>query len=288
MRPFVLPIVAAFLCAAAAPAAASTRPEQSGTTNYAMRVWGSGVSAGPSGVEPGLGYASVHLDRGFGTNSRRCEAVAGKLFLSNALSGSSIDTRALPAGRGRAACFNRTGGQAIAPGPGVGVPASGGAAHAYLDRTTGRYVGTARAYATGVTRYGATDGDLLSSVLTVTSRPGAEPTVSYRLSWSTGFMTAVLVSGTEVALSDLTARFDQAVAENAEALRAFGSFGLSLVRPAMTMSSDGTRILTAPFVEMRGGLLAGHLLLGDGIRARLATTGASIRRSDLPAPGERA
>lgn len=155
-----------------------------------------------------------------------------------------------PAPRWQARCLDRRGGTATAhTADVVGVQAAGSTLTAGVDRVTGAYVATARAFAAGVETTSGTL-DLVSSIFQVRRMPGRPPTVSYRIGVSGG----TLASGADIPHERLTEQFNASVAEHADAVDHLGPLGLRLMGPSVVDLEYGRDAVSAPFLELTAGV----------------------------------
>jgi hypothetical protein len=130
---------------------------------------------------------------------------------------------------------------------GLDAGAAGSTTSGAVDRATGAYVGTSRAYATGV-RTPAGVVDVVSSTVRIEQRPEQAPVVSYRIAVDGG----VLAGGVDVPAGALARQFAEQVRRNAAAVAALPALGLSLTGP--TYGEYATRhVVHFPFVEVAAG-----------------------------------
>ncbi len=145
--------------------------------------------------------------------------------------------------------------------------AAGSTTTGALDKMTGTYVGTSRAFVASVTTPSGTV-TALSSTVRVTHRAGKTPVLDYRIAANGG----TLAAGSGVPVQDLTRQFNEQARENAAAVAAVGTLGLTLVGPTESESDDHAhRIVHFPFVEVSAGLKAREGGIGQGQRVRLLT-----------------
>lgn len=168
--------------------------------------------------------------------------------------------------RWQAACDDEAGGRATGHMTDAGgVQAAGSATSGQLDKKTGVYTGTSRAFVAGLETAGGTL-DLVSSVMRVQQLPGQEARITYRIGTSGG----TLASGLDVPAGNLTAQFNEAVRANAGALAALGPFGLTLVAPVVTEpGNSGRPVVNAPFLDLTLGLDARRGSVGHNNHLRL-------------------
>lgn len=168
--------------------------------------------------------------------------------------------------RWQAACDDEAGGRGTGNMVDAGgVQAAGSATTGHLDKSSGAYIGTSRAFVAGLETTGGTL-DLVSSVMRVQQLPGKEARISYRIGTSGG----TLASGVDVPVGDLTTQFNEAVRANAGALAALGPFGLTLVGPVVTEpGNSGRPVVNAPFFDLSLGLDARRGSVGHNTHLRL-------------------
>jgi hypothetical protein len=187
--------------------------------------------------------------------------------------GNTTPTLSSPSGpSGTAACETDAAGEGtgfiLKPVPGIEF--AGSTTRGEVDKKTGLYTGTGRSYLQAVTASG--DLATISSLMQVKSAPGAEPLITYRLSFvesgsdgstSNAEQNGFTLEGKDVPASDLVAQFNDQAKAGSVALSALGPAGLQLLAPSVARSADGGRMgLTGPVIE-------GHL----GLAAREGTIG---------------
>ena len=130
----------------------------------------------------------------------------------------------------------------------AGAQAVGSTTIGVLDKKTGVYTGTSRAFVAGL-ETGSGTIDLISSIMQVKQLPGQAPTVSYRIGVNGG----TLASGADVPYQDLTEQFNDAVNGNSKAAASLATCGLILMGPTASRSETGggfaRYVLNAPFFE---------------------------------------
>lgn len=152
--------------------------------------------------------------------------------------------------RWEAACADDAGGRATAADVDLaGAHGAGSATAARVDRTTGEYVATARAYLAGLLTPGGVV-DLVTSVVLVRRSPGREPRMSYRIALDRD----TLASGVDVPAGRLLEQFARSTHVHAPALGALAQVGLTLMEPRVDTFEQGRRsVLKAPFLELAHG-----------------------------------
>jgi hypothetical protein len=140
--------------------------------------------------------------------------------------------------------------------------AVGSTTAAEVDKKTGLYTGTSRAYLTGIEAAG--NLATITSLMQVKQAPHAKPTISYRISFFegeagqsvTGFnQNAFTVSGNDVPVEDLVTQFNEQVKGGSAAASALGPMGFTLLAPTVGKTTDGNRFsITAPVIQGNAGL----------------------------------
>jgi len=168
--------------------------------------------------------------------------------------------------RWEAHCDNDAGGKAVGNNVDIaGVQAIGSTTVGAIDKVTGVYTGTSRAFVAGL-ETGSGTLDFVSSVTKITHLPGKEPTVTYAI----GLAGGTLVSGANIPASDLTKQFNDAVKTGAGALAALGPLGVTLMGPTITESENGHRpIINMPFFDLSVGIDARKGTVGENQHVRL-------------------
>jgi hypothetical protein len=140
----------------------------------------------------------------------------------------------------------------------------GSTSSAQVDKTTGEYISSGNAYATGIAGAGALDA--VSSFMQVNQKPGKEPTVTYRMSifnskdansglGNDGFT----FSGTNVPVDQLVTQFNSQAKTFSDAAAAIGPFGFQILAPQVGVqeSNDsgttGLKYIIAPAIAGGGG-----------------------------------
>jgi hypothetical protein len=149
----------------------------------------------------------------------------------------------------------------------AGVEGFGSATIAGIDRKTGLYTGTSRAYVAGL---GPAGQDVIHSWAQVKHMPKQKPVISYRI----GVNGTPAASGTNIPYGELTKSFNEAMKQNHGATAAIGPTGnlLALMGPTESESENGGRyIINFPFFEVQQGLEARKGGIGHNQRVRLVT-----------------
>jgi hypothetical protein len=161
----------------------------------------------------------------------------------------------------------------------------GSTTNAAVDRATGVYTSTARAYVTGIKNAG--DLNTVSSFMQVTQKPdGSQPLVTYRLSFfhaaPNGSQTAVggkgfTFSGNNVPANQLTDQFNSQAATLAAAGKALGPLGFQVMAPksgtqgSTEAGTTGLHYITAPAIQGEAGLNARSGTIGQDQYARFGS-----------------
>jgi hypothetical protein len=154
-----------------------------------------------------------------------------------------------------------------------------------LDRATGVYTTTARAYVTGIKNAG--DLNTVSSFMQVSQKPdGSQPLVTYRLSFFTaapgGSRTAFgrkgfTFSGNNVPADQLTKQFNSQAATLSAAGSALGPLGFQVLAPktgvqgSTEAGTTGLHYITAPAIQGEAGLKARNGTVGQDQYARFGS-----------------
>jgi hypothetical protein len=144
-----------------------------------------------------------------------------------------------------------------------------------VDRATGIYTATGRAYITGLE--GAFD--TVSSLMQVTHAPGQEPKITYRLAFfnSDAGQSAFASDGVEffgsaVPAGEFVEQFNSQSAAFSEQAAAFGPAGLQILSPSVYPDQDtGRMTITAPAAAGNLGLASRAGTIGQNFGARFAT-----------------
>jgi hypothetical protein len=169
-----------------------------------------------------------------------------------------------------------------------GLHFAGSTSTATVDRRTGVFTATARAYVVGLE--GALDS--VSSLFQITYRPGSfdkptEPMVTYRMSFfnsdasKSGFTNeGFTLGGTQIPASDLVNQFNQQAAQFASSAQSFGPVGFRLLAPDVYPDQDsGRETITAPAAVGNIGFATQAGSVGQNFGVRLASvtwTGYSV------------
>jgi hypothetical protein len=154
-----------------------------------------------------------------------------------------------------------------------------------LDRSTGVYTSTARAYVTGIKNAG--DLNTISSFMQVTQKPdGSQPVVTYRLSFfraapngsPTGWGgKGFTFSGNNVPADQLTNQFNSQAATMSSAGSALGPLGFKVLAPSKGVEGSteagttGLNYITAPAIQGEAGLNARSGTIGQDQYARFGS-----------------
>jgi hypothetical protein len=160
----------------------------------------------------------------------------------------------------------------------------GSTTQAELNRETGEYTSTGRAYVTGIK--GAGVFNTVSSFMQVTQKPGSEPVVSYRMSFfdsdtggsSTQFgQNGFTLSGSNVPADQLVSQFNSQAKTLSDAASTLGPFGFQVLapqvgtEPSTEAGTTGLHYITAPAIA---GSIGSHLrdgTLGQQEQARFGS-----------------
>jgi hypothetical protein len=144
----------------------------------------------------------------------------------------------------------------------AGAKLVGSTSAAEVNKATGLYTGTSRAYIQDLDIGGALV--TITSLMQVKQAPGAQPVITYRL-WlldggaeGTNYglnQNGFTVAGTDVPADQLVEQFNDQIAQGARAIAALGPYGLTLLAPHVGKSTDGDRYsITAPVIQGNAGL----------------------------------
>jgi hypothetical protein len=124
-----------------------------------------------------------------------------------------------------------------------GIQAIGSTSEASIDKATGTYVGTSRAYFLGLE--GAHGFDSGSSFMQITNRANKDATITYRMSYfNSGDNTAksgITFGGTDVPVASFADQFNDQSKTGAAFLAPVGPAGLYTLKPEVGVSTDGDR-----------------------------------------------
>jgi hypothetical protein len=156
---------------------------------------------------------------------------------------------------------------------------------AEVNKATGIYTSTARAYVTGLQGVGKLN--TISSFMQVTQKPdGSQPTVSYRMSFydghpggsDTGFsQRGFTFSGNNVPADQLTQQFNSQAKTFAAAASALGPFGFQVLAPktgtegSTEAGTTGLHYITAPAIQGQAGFNARKGTVGQDQYARFGS-----------------
>ncbi len=119
----------------------------------------------------------------------------------------------------------------------------GSTAQGQVDKTTGVYTGSSRAYVLGLA--GAGGFDSASSFMQVVNKPNAKPTITYRMSYfNSGANTeknGVTFGGQNIPVEDFAKQFNSNAKTFADAGKAIGPMGAGTLTPEVGVSTDGGR-----------------------------------------------
>jgi hypothetical protein len=144
----------------------------------------------------------------------------------------------------------------------AGAKFAGSTTNAEVNKSTGEYTGTSRAYVQDL----EINGHLASitSLMQVRQLPDKKPVITYRISFldqgtddknNVGLsQKGFTVAGTDIPADDLVKQFNEQVKKGAGALATIGPLGLSLLAPTVGQSTDGGRFaITAPVIAGNAG-----------------------------------
>jgi hypothetical protein len=136
-----------------------------------------------------------------------------------------------------------------------------------LNKKTGEYLGTSRAYVAGL---GPAGMDVVQSFASVKHLPGQKPLIAYRI----GLNGTTTASGANLPYGELTKSFNEAIKGQSSTFSALGpSQGLiQLMGPTESQSENGGRyLINFPFFELQQGIEARQGTAGHNQRLRLVT-----------------
>ncbi|MGQ0468110.1 MAG: hypothetical protein ACT4QG_22680 [Sporichthyaceae bacterium] len=143
----------------------------------------------------------------------------------------------------------------------------GSTALAEVDKATGVYTGTSRAYVFGLE--GASGFDSASSFMQVVNKPNQKPTITYRMTYfnsgdnknKSGFT----FGGSDIPVEDFAKAFNDGAKAFGEAAKPIGPIGAGTLTPEVGVTTDGNRYSIT--------ISAGHGNLG--FAAREGTVGGN-------------
>ncbi|HEY2834803.1 MAG TPA: hypothetical protein VGJ14_20475 [Sporichthyaceae bacterium] len=143
-----------------------------------------------------------------------------------------------------AACDNDVKGQGQGDDLNIaGFQSIGSTAEASLDKVTGVYVGTSRAYFFGLE--GASGFDSGSSFMQITNHPNSDATITYRMSYfnsgDNNSKNGITFGGTDVPVEDFAKQFNDQAQSGSTAMAPVGPAGAATLAPEVGVSTDGDR-----------------------------------------------
>ncbi len=149
--------------------------------------------------------------------------------------------------RWAAECKSDTAGQGVGDNANVGpFQAMGSASAGVVDKTTGVYTGTSRAYMIGLV--GASGFDSASTFMQVTNKPNAKPTITYRMSYFNSGdpvknrdKNGVNFGGNDVPVEQFAKQFNDQAKAGGKAAAPIGPAGAGTLTPEVGVSTDGGR-----------------------------------------------
>ncbi|HEX3826210.1 MAG TPA: hypothetical protein VHV82_02945 [Sporichthyaceae bacterium] len=146
-----------------------------------------------------------------------------------------------------------------------GVQVVGSSSDGKVDKSTGIYTGTSRAYILGLE--GTSGFDSASSFMQITNKPNAPATISYRMSYfnsgDTTGKNGITFGGTDIPVAAFADAFNSGAKSFEAAISAVGPIGARTLEPSVGVSTDGGRY------SINIAAFAGHL----GFQARKGTIG---------------
>jgi hypothetical protein len=125
----------------------------------------------------------------------------------------------------------------------AGAQVVGSASQAEVDKKTGVYTGTSRAYVLGLE--GASGFDSASSFMQVVNKPDAKPTITYRMSYfNSGQNTnknGITFGGQNIPVEDFAKQFNEGAKALSQAAAPVGPMGAGTLSPEVGVSTDGGR-----------------------------------------------
>ncbi len=119
----------------------------------------------------------------------------------------------------------------------------GSTAQAEVDKATGVYTGSSRAYVVGLE--GASGFDSMSSFMQVVNKPNEKPVITYRMSYfNSGANTdknGFTFGGQNIPADQFASAFNNGAKSFGEAVKAVGPIGAQTLAPQVGVSTDGGR-----------------------------------------------
>jgi hypothetical protein len=141
-----------------------------------------------------------------------------------------------------------------------GFQAIGSASEAAIDKATGVYTGTSRAYFFGME--GATGFDSGSSFMQITNSPDKDATITYRMSYfnsgQNNGKNGITFGGTDVPVQSFADQFNDQAKTGGAFLAPVGPAGAATLQPEVGVSTDGNRYSIT--------ISSGHGHLGFAVR----------------------
>jgi hypothetical protein len=141
-----------------------------------------------------------------------------------------------------------------------GFQAIGSTSEASIDKATGVYTGTSRAYFFGLE--GATGFDSGSSFMQITNSPDKDATITYRMSYfnsgQNNGKNGITFGGTDVPVQSFADQFNDQAKTGAAFMAPVGPAGIATLQPEVGVSTDGNRYSIT--------ISAGHGHLGFAVR----------------------
>ncbi|MGQ0844288.1 MAG: hypothetical protein ACT4QF_09135 [Sporichthyaceae bacterium] len=143
-----------------------------------------------------------------------------------------------------AGCNSDAEGKAVGENSNIGpFQGVGSTSQAIVDKETGIYSGTSRAYMFGVS--GAQGFDSASSFMQVVNRPNAKPTITYRMSYFNSGEnpdeSGITFGGQEIPVDDFAKQFNDQAQTAGAAAKPVGPAGAGTLTPEVGVSTDGGR-----------------------------------------------
>jgi len=119
----------------------------------------------------------------------------------------------------------------------------GSTSQAEVDKATGIYTGSSRAYVLGME--GASGFDSASSFMQVVNKPDSEPTLTYRMSYFNSGKNekknGITFGGQDIPVDQFAKAFNDGAKQFAAAAKSFGPAGAGTLTPEVGVSTDGGR-----------------------------------------------